>query len=82
MAIDGRDIARQQQKPPEAYESLGVRIFSHALIWIPAAIIVWFAYVSGTWLGGGWLMGLASVASAVLSFGIIWFFLKARRRRR
>lgn len=79
MAIDGRNIARQQ-KQPEAYESLGVRVLSHALIWVPLALVVWFAYVSGTWIGG-WTMGLLSVASAILTGGIVWLFMKARRRR-
>ena len=42
MAIDGRDIGRQA-KEQDAYESFGVRAFSHALIWVPAALVVWFA---------------------------------------
>ena len=79
MAIDGRDIGRQA-KEQDAYESFGVLAFSHALIWVPAALVVWFAYVSGTWMGG-WIAGVLSVVSAAASFGVLWLYLKVRRRR-
>jgi Flp pilus assembly protein TadB len=79
MAIDGRTIAKRP-KAPDAYESLGVRIVSAALIWVPIAFVVWFAYVSGTWMGG-WAMGLMSVASAVLTGVIVWLFMQVRRKR-
>jgi hypothetical protein len=81
MAIDGRNIAKQP-KPDDAYESIGVRIVSQALIWVPLAFFVWFAYVSGTWLGGGWVMGVLSVASAVLTGFVVWLYMKVRRARR
>jgi hypothetical protein len=93
MAIDGRDIARaraaaEQGTAPnaptgktDAYESLPVRIISQLLIWVPLALVVWFAYVSGTWMGGGWMMGVLSVASAVLTAGGLWLWYKMRKRR-
>ncbi len=93
MAIDGRDIARARAaaeqggtpvQPPgkaDAYESPAVKLISHALIWVPIALVIWFAYVSGTWLGGGWVMGVISVASAVLSAGLLWLWYKVRKRR-
>lgn len=93
MAIDGRDIARARAAaergnapvaPPgktDAYESLPVRIVSHALIWVPIALVVWFAYVSGTWLGGGWVMGVVSVASSLLTVGVLWAWYRMRKRR-
>ena len=93
MAIDGRDIARarsaaeqgralpQPSGKVDAYESLPVRLISHALIWVPVALVIWFAYVSGTWLGGGWVMGVLSVASAVLTAGGLWLWYKMRKRR-
>jgi hypothetical protein len=91
MAIDGRDIARARAAAEQgrvsatpgktdAYESLGVRIFSQALIWVPAALIVWFAYVSGTWMGG-WVMGVVSVVSSIATVGVLWLWYKVRKRR-
>jgi hypothetical protein len=79
MAIDGRTISKEQT--PDAYQSLGVRIVSHAVVWVPVALVVWFAYVSGTWVGG-WTMGLLSVLSAVLTVGVVWLYMKVRRKRR
>jgi Flp pilus assembly protein TadB len=93
MAIDGRDIARARAEREaggpvgssagsgDAYESLGVRVVSHALIWVPAAAVVWLAYVSGTWLGGGWIMGVLSVVSTLATFGVLWLWMKVRKRR-
>jgi Flp pilus assembly protein TadB len=81
MAIDGRTIS-QQSKEPDAYQSSGVRIVAAALVWVPIALVLWLAYVSGTWLGGGWAMGVLSVASALATVGVLWLFMKARRKRR
>jgi membrane protein implicated in regulation of membrane protease activity len=80
MAIDGRTISKQA-KPVDAYESVGVRIISAALIVVPIVLVVWFAYVSGTWMGG-WTMGVLSVLSALATVAIVWIFLKVRRKRR
>jgi membrane-bound metal-dependent hydrolase YbcI (DUF457 family) len=80
MAIDGRTISKQA-KPVDAYESVGVRIISAALVMVPVALVVWFAYVSGTWMGG-WTMGVLSVLSALLTVGVVWVFMKVRRKRR
>jgi hypothetical protein len=92
MAIDGRDIARARaaaesgdapgphSKGADAYESPLVRVLSHALVWVPIALIVWFAYVSGTWIGG-WLGGVVSVLSAVATVGGLWLWTKTRKRR-
>lgn len=92
MTIDGRDIARARAaaesgnapaSPPkggDAYESPLVRVLSHALVWIPIALVVWFAYVSGTWIGG-WIGGAISVLSAVATVGLLWVWMRSRKRR-
>jgi membrane-bound metal-dependent hydrolase YbcI (DUF457 family) len=80
MAIDGRTISKQATEP-DPYESPVVRIVSHALVWVPILLVVWFAYVSGTWMGG-WVGGVLSVVSAVVTVGVVWLFMKARNRRR
>lgn len=80
MAIDGRMIGREPEKP-DAYESVWVRVVSAALIWVPVALLVWFAYVSGSWLGGPWA-GVASVASTVATAGGIWVYRRFFRRHR
>jgi hypothetical protein len=94
MAIDGRDIARRREAAGsggagvpapgkrDAYESPAVRAISHALVWVPLALIVVFAYVSGTWLGGGWVMGVLSVLSTVLTVAILWVWYRRKGRRR
>lgn len=94
MAIDGRDIARAREAAEQgrsaaprtgktdAYESLPVRLVSHALVWIPVALVIWFAYVSGTWLGGGWVMGVVSVISTALTVAGLWLWYGMRKRRR
>lgn len=89
MAIDGRDLARAKaaRQPgagpgsPDAYESRGIRLLSHAIVWVPLAIVVWFAYVSGTWMGGvgG---GVLSVVSVVLTAVGIWMWRRMSHRRR
>jgi hypothetical protein len=93
LAIDGRDIARARAEREaggpvgrpagirDAYESPGVRIVSHAIVWVPVALVVWFAYVSGTWMGGP-VAGLMSVGSTILSVGVLWLFMKRKKRAR
>jgi hypothetical protein len=93
MAIDGRDIARARAEAEsgnptaapagkrDAYESPAIRMLSHALVWVPIALLLWFAYESGSWLGGG-LMGWLSVASTLLTVGGLWLWYRVRRRRR
>jgi Flp pilus assembly protein TadB len=93
VAIDGRDIARARaaaeagapQAPPssdrDAYQSPAIRILSQALIWVPAAFLVWLAYVSGAWMGD-WTTGVASVLSTVLSFALFLGWRRLRHRRR
>lgn len=82
MAIDGRTIHAQASEPKraDAYESVWVRVVSAALIWVPLALVVWFAYVSGTWMGGP-IAGVLSVVSTAASAAVLWLFLRARRRR-
>jgi hypothetical protein len=94
MPIDGRDIALARARaeadagrapssidaPKDAYESPLIRLLSHAIVWVPAALVVWFAYVSGTWMGG-WTMGVLSVVSAALTVGVLWLWYKVRKRR-
>lgn len=93
MPIDGRDIARARAEaasgrtqagsgvPKDAYESPAIRLLSHAIVWVPAALVIWFAYVSGTWMGG-WTMGVLSVVSTALTVGVLWLWYKVRRRKR
>ncbi len=83
MAIDGRTLMQTPEPPkePDAYESVWIRLISHALIWVPLALVVWFAYATGTWIGGaagGWL----SVASAVATGLGIWAWRRFFRKRR
>jgi hypothetical protein len=66
----------------DPYESPFVRLVSQALVWIPVALVVGFAYVSGTWLGGGWPMGVLSVLSTLLTIGVLWLWFRLRDRRR
>jgi hypothetical protein len=66
----------------DAYESPAVRLVSQAIVWVPIALVLGFAYFSGTWLGGGWPMGLLSVASTVLTVGVLWLWFRMRGRRR
>jgi hypothetical protein len=92
MAIDGRDIARQRLEreaggpvgPPagtnDAYESRGVRVISHLIIWIPVGIVVILAYWTGTWMGGP-IMGVLSLVSTAATIGGLWLWSKARKRR-
>jgi Flp pilus assembly protein TadB len=92
MAIDGRDIAKARAAagsgrpvtPPtrqrDAYESPAVGLLSHALIWIPVALILALAYVSGTWIGD-WTTGVINVVATLLTFGGIWLWRRIRRRR-
>jgi len=79
MAIDGSKVPKRDAKP-DPYESPHVRIISHALVWVPIGAVLWFAYVSGTWLGG-WEAGVWSVVSTIATVGLVWLFMKARRRR-
>jgi hypothetical protein len=94
MAIDGRDIARKPAdgrpepapsatslRKRDAYESPAIGLLSQALVWIPLALLVWFAYVSGTWMGG-WTMGVISVVSTAFTVGALWLWYSMRRRRR
>lgn len=89
MSIDGREIARARDgrrvsgRPgtTDAYESPGVRLLSHAIVWVPLAILIWFAYVSGTWMGGV-AGGIVSVVSTVLTAAGIWAWRRMRRRQR
>jgi len=92
VAIDGRDIAKARAAaesgrpttPPmrdrDAYQSPAVGLLSHALIWIPLALIVVLAYVSGTWIGD-WTSGVINVVATLLTFGGIWSWRRLRKRR-
>lgn len=80
MAIDGRDLAKKTQDQ-DAYQSPAVRVFAHAIVWIPLLIVLWIAYESGVWIGGvgG---GIVSVLSTVATVGVIWAWNRLRRKRR
>ena len=80
VAIDGRTIGKEPEKT-DAYESVWVRLVSHALIWIPLALLVWVAYVTGSWIGGPWA-GVASVVSTVATAGGVWAYRRYFRRHR
>jgi Flp pilus assembly protein TadB len=79
MAIDGRSLAERDKKK-DAYESRGVKVVSAALVWVPIALLLVLAYVSGTWLGG-WTAGMVSLLSAVVTVVVVWLFTRGRRRR-
>jgi Flp pilus assembly protein TadB len=80
MAIDGRTLKQQPEKP-DAYDSVGVRVLSAALVWVPLALLVVIAYVTGSWLGGVGA-GLLSVGSTVLSALGIWVYRRLSRRHK
>lgn len=80
MGIDGKTLAKKQD-PTDAYESPVVSVMAHALVWVPLLLVLWFAYASGTWIGGVW-GGVLSVVSTVLTVGLIWVWNRVRRRRR
>ena len=79
MAIDGRTLVEREKK--DAYESPGVKIVSAALVWVPIALLLLLAYVSGTWIGG-WVAGVVSVVSTVLTVAVVWAITRGRRRHR
>jgi len=78
MAIDGSKIGKQPEKK-EGYESPAVALAAGAIFWVPVALIVAFAYWSGTWIGG-WIGGVVSIVSSVVTIGVLWL-LRSRRRR-
>jgi Flp pilus assembly protein TadB len=80
MGIDGRTLAKKPEDT-DAYTSSGVGLLAHALVWVPLLLVIWFAYVSGTWIGGTW-GGVLSVVSTLATVGLIWVWNKVRRRRR
>jgi hypothetical protein len=80
MAIDGRTLAKKPDEP-DVYDSMGVRLVSAALVWVPLALIVVIAYVTGSWLGGV-PAGLFSVGSTVLTALGIWVYRRFFRRHR
>jgi membrane protein implicated in regulation of membrane protease activity len=80
VAIDGRTIGKEPEKP-DAYESVWTVLISHALIWVPVVLLIWFAYVSGSWIGGTWA-GVASVVSSIATVGVVWFYRRFVKRRR
>jgi len=80
MAIDGRTLKQQPEKL-DAYDSVGVRVLSAALVWVPLALLFVIAYVSGSWLGGMGA-GLLSVGSTVLTALGIWVYRRYFRRHK
>jgi hypothetical protein len=80
MAIDGRTL-REKPEEKDAYESAWVRAVSYALIWVPLALLVVLAYVSGYWLDGV-RGGLWSVGSTVLTALGVWVYRRFFRRHR
>jgi hypothetical protein len=92
VAIDGRDIARARaaaesglplkpQGKRDAYESPAIRLLSHALIWVPIALLVWFAYESGSWLGG-WEQGVINIGVTIMTMVGIWFWRYIHKNKR
>jgi hypothetical protein len=79
MAIDGRTIMQQPKDAHEAaYESRGLHLVAHLIVWVPLLLFLWFTYWSGTFFGGAW-GGIASVVSTAA--GIVgWYFWKRMRR--
>jgi membrane protein YdbS with pleckstrin-like domain len=78
MAIDGRQLVH----PPEERDpsqGTGVRVVAILIVWLPAVGLVVLAYYIGTWTGG-FLGGVLSVASTVLTVAVLWLFMRRRRR--
>lgn len=82
MAIDGRTMMQQQEKSADAaaYESKGLQVVAHLIVWVPLLLFLWFTYWSGTFFGGVW-GGLASVASTAATIGGIYAFRRMKRGR-
>jgi len=80
MAIDGRTLVNKPEEP-DAYESAWVRVVSAALIWVPLALVVVVAYVTGSWVGGV-PAGLFSVGGTVLTALGIWVYRRITKRHR
>lgn len=78
MSIDGRNLNQPPPTERDGYDSPGVRIFAAALFWVPVALLVAFAYWSGTWLGG-WVAGVLNVVGTIAAILVLWLL---RRRRR
>ena len=78
MAIDGSKIGKPPVKK-DGYESPAVALAARAIFWVPVALIVAFAYWSGTWIGG-WIGGVISVVSTAATIGVLWLFQRRRRR--
>lgn len=76
MAIDGRNIGKAPQKPDE-YDSPGVRIAAGAIFWVPVALVIAFAYWSGTWIGGT-VGGLLSLVSTAATIFVLWLMRKRK----
>lgn len=82
MAIDGRSLADPpKERERAAYDSVGVRVLSAAIVWVPLGVIVIAAYVTGTWIGGV-AGGVWSVASTVLTGVGVWVYRRYFRRHR
>lgn len=78
MAIDGSKIGRRPDEKV-GYESPAVRVAAGAIFWVPVAVLLIFAYWSGTWIGG-WVGGVVSIVSTMGTIGVLWL-LRQRRRR-
>ena len=83
MSIDGREIARRAERDqavrrsPEA--SPVITVLAWLAVILPIGGLAWLTYVTGTWMGGGVVGGLLSVATTAGFCVLMWAW---RRRRR
>ena len=80
MAIDGRTLAdKPLDDATKAYESKGLALVAHLIVWVPLALFAAFTYWSGTFFGGT-MGGVVSLVTTVATIAGIWAFKRMRRR--
>lgn len=77
MAIDGRKLVQKPEADASGYESRGVRVAAALIFWVPVALVVAFAYWSGTWIGGT----IGGVSSVVSTAAVVFFLWLQRKRK-
>jgi hypothetical protein len=79
VAIDGSKIGKQPQEK-DVYQSPWLALIAQAMFWVPVLLIVWFAYWSGTWMGGP-VWGFLSVLSTAATVGFLYLMMHRKKRR-
>ncbi len=65
--------------PDDMYESPVIAVIGWLIVGIPAAALVFVAYYTGTWMGGGLLGGIFSV---VTTGGMVWLLSRRAKKGR